>query len=108
MIDAKGSQGNWFATVTKTGESLPCIFPKYLHGLHDYHDPYAYKLGNKRDRDYVEAIKYGGRALLAQYTGSHEKGWRRVTGQYIAVYAAEDVTFSPESGLRFKARRLIE
>jgi hypothetical protein len=92
MIKAKGSQGNWFATLEETGENLPCIFPQYLHGLSDYHDPFAYDLDTKRGRDYVEAVKRG-RVLLAQYTGSHDAGWKRVTGSYIAVYAAEDVTF---------------
>ena len=65
----------------------------------------AYDLDTKRGRDYVEAVKRG-RVLLAQYTGSHDAGWKRVTGSYIAVYAVEDVTFSPDTGLRFKARRL--
>jgi hypothetical protein len=103
MIKATGSQGNWFATIDATGERLPCIFPNYLHGISDYHDPFAYP--TKGGQAYVEAIKRG-RVLLAQYTGSHETGWKRVPGQYIAVYAADDVTFSPDTGLRFRATRL--
>jgi hypothetical protein len=81
------------------------VFKEYLTDLSDYHDPYLYRydLTTKSDAKYIEAVKRG-RVLMARYAGSHEAGWTRE--DYIAVYAAEDVQFSPANGLIFKARRL--
>jgi hypothetical protein len=102
---AEGKQGEWFATLRSTGELLPCVFKEYLTGLSDYHDPYCYDLTTKRGAEYIEAVKRG-RVLMTRSVGSHETGWTRE--DYIAVYAADDVKFSPTTGLTFKARRLRE
>jgi hypothetical protein len=102
---AKGKQGEWFASLTSTGELLPCVFQEYLQGLTEYHDPHCYDLTTKRDAKYIEAIKRG-RVLMTRNVGSRKTGWKREA--YIAVYSAEDVEFSPATGLTFKASRLRE
>jgi hypothetical protein len=64
-MSIKGQQGSWFAT-TPIGE-LPVLKSKHIGRNGHYHDPHPYDLNRDKDRKYIEAIKTGGRVVMAKF-----------------------------------------
>ncbi|TPI49936.1 hypothetical protein FJW05_02395 [Mesorhizobium sp. B2-9-1] len=101
---AKGHRGSWFATVD--GEDLPCVHKYWVKGLlhHDRFQRHGYA-NSLQILELVQAVRNGQRVILTDdkplfdaagnLIGFERKG-------YIAVYAVDDVTYSPEEGLKFQ------
>ena len=101
MTIAKGSQGKWFAT-TRTGENLPCLKHQFLGARGEYHEPKFYDPAQRRNVEYIDAIKQG-RVLVARYDnhveGRTKRRTERRTGYNEYIYTVEDVQHD-ETGLR--------
>ncbi|TPK82662.1 hypothetical protein [Mesorhizobium sp. B2-4-17] len=101
---AKGHRGSWFANVD--GESLPCVHKYWVKGLvhHDRFQRRGYA-NSSQILELVQAVQQTERVILTDdkpivdaagnLIGFERKG-------YIAIYAVDDVTYSPEEGLKFR------
>jgi hypothetical protein len=91
MTIAKGSQGKWFAT-TRTGENLPCLKRQFMVGVGQYHEPHYYDPSQRRNVEYIDAVKQG-RVLIASYKDGVRDGYLG------GIFTIEDVQHD-ETGLR--------
>lgn len=107
MTDIKkavGKRGSWFANID--GHSFPCVHKYWITGL-QHHDQFRYRGSEIETKvaELVEAVRNGKRVILTNDTPLFDSncelsGFERTS--YIALYAVEDVTYSPEDGLRFR------
>ncbi|MGO6702884.1 hypothetical protein ACCS33_26090 [Rhizobium ruizarguesonis] len=102
---AVGQRGSWFATVD--GKELPCVHKHWLKWPH-YHDPFK-PLENgpslTKIHEYVQAIQHEKKVILTNDT-VHRDQQGMVSGftrqSYVAMFAIDDVTFDPGTGLKFR------
>lgn len=94
---AKGRQGDWFATTTKTGERLPCLKAHFLGARGAYHERWFYDPSQRRNAEYIEAIKLG-RVLISPYKPNGTRQGTR-NGYLNYIYTVDNVRHD-EDGLR--------
>ncbi|MGO8198179.1 hypothetical protein ACC735_02455 [Rhizobium ruizarguesonis] len=102
---AVGQRGSWFATVD--GKELPCVHKHWLKWPH-YHDPFKPVENGPnltKIQEYVEAIQHEKKVILTNDT-VHRDPQGMVSGftrqSYVAMFAVDDVTFDPGTGLKFR------
>jgi hypothetical protein len=98
MKFAKGRPGDWFATVTKTGEQLPCLDRLFWTGK-GYDEPFFYDPSIPKHAKHLEAVKRG-RVLF-----EIKKGGSTRRDTYLEhIYTVEDVSHD-QSGLRLRVTK---
>lgn len=109
---ATGQRGSWFAQVD--GELLPCVHKHWQKGL-AHHDPFERHEGQAKEakiQELVDAVRHQSRVIMTEDKPTYDAQRRVVAFQrtsYVAVYRVEDVTYTPDDGLRFRlAERLID
>lgn len=101
---AIGQRGSWFATVD--GKDLPCVHKHWLKGL-TYHDPFKPLVNGPspaKIHEYVRTIQQEKQVILTNDTVIRDQqgmvsGFERQN--YVAIFAVDDVSFDPNTGLRF-------
>ena len=91
MKFAKGRPSDWFATVTKTGEELPCLDRRFWTGK-GYDEPFFYDPSKPKHAKHIEAVKRG-RVLFE----IKKKGSIRRDSYLEHVYIVEDVRYDQTS-----------
>lgn len=85
---------------------LPCVHKHWVKGLL-HHDPFRRHDGANalKIMELVDAVSTGKKVILTKDTATTDSdgnviGFERTA--YIAVYSVDDVTFSPQDGLKFR------
>jgi hypothetical protein len=104
MIKAKGKSGSWFATLSTTGEELPCVHEKWFNGNRGR--PYYLDAGAKPEEaiweKFIDAIRQKGRVILTSEGENHRRH------KYKDAWRVENVVVD-KNGLRFDfVERLFE
>ena len=104
---AKGHRGSWFATVE--GENLPCVHKYWVKGLlhHDRFQRHGYA-NSSQILELVDAVQNVKRVILTEDKPNFDAAGNLIGFDrkgYVAIYAVDDVTYTPDEGLKF---RLVE